>query len=70
VSCLTKSIQSASQENLEAAFSVAESLMGIPRLLEPTDLMSETVVDENLVVVYISFFVKYDPSKRKEASPR
>jgi len=49
---------------------VAESLMGIPRLLEPTDLMSETVVDENLVVVYISFFVKYDPSKRKEASPR
>lgn len=43
------------EENLENAFSIAESNMGIPKLLEAADLMSGAP-DERSVVLYVSLF--------------
>jgi hypothetical protein len=43
------------EENLENAFSVAESSMGIPKLLEAADLMGGNP-DERSVILYVSLF--------------
>jgi len=42
-------------QNLERAFDIAEKSLGIPKLLEPSDLISGPV-DERSVILYVSLF--------------
>lgn len=43
------------QENIEAAFNMAEKNLGIPQLLDPRELMDGTI-DERSVVLYVSLY--------------
>eukprot|EP01099_Mayorella_cantabrigiensis_P002220 TRINITY_DN1981_c0_g1_i1.p1 TRINITY_DN1981_c0_g1~~TRINITY_DN1981_c0_g1_i1.p1 ORF type:complete len:738 (+),score=237.46 TRINITY_DN1981_c0_g1_i1:201-2414(+) len=55
-------------ENLERAFSLAETLLGIPRILDPEDLTSGKP-DERIILTYVSLFKgKVDLYEEKLAS--
>lgn len=57
--------------NLEKAFEVAEKELGIPRLLEPEDLLDQARPDERAVMTYVSEYFHYFSSfdlKEKNAA--
>ncbi|XP_069771897.1 uncharacterized protein [Narcine bancroftii] len=64
-------------QNLEMVFSIADTKLGIPRILETQDLTIENP-DEKSVITYVSLFLKYsrelsadehDPQEAVAASP-
>ncbi|KAJ7342117.1 hypothetical protein JRQ81_009049, partial [Phrynocephalus forsythii] len=55
------------RENLEEAFTIAESELGIPRLLDPEDVDVEKP-DEKSVMTYVAQFLKHYPDPHNAAS--
>ncbi|XP_053553476.1 calmin [Bombina bombina] len=49
-----------SRENLEDAFTIAQKSLGIPRLLEPEDLMVDSP-DEQSIMTYVTQFLEHFP---------
>uniref|UniRef100_A0A8D2LVZ1 Spectrin repeat containing nuclear envelope protein 1 n=1 Tax=Varanus komodoensis TaxID=61221 RepID=A0A8D2LVZ1_VARKO len=55
------------RENLEEAFTIAESELGIPRLLDPEDVDVDKP-DEKSIMTYIAQFLKHYPDPHNAAS--
>ncbi|KAG8539039.1 hypothetical protein GDO81_021566, partial [Engystomops pustulosus] len=55
------------RENLEEAFSIAESELGIPRLLDPEDVDVDKP-DEKSIMTYIAQFLKHYPDPHNTAA--
>ena len=54
-------------ENLNQCFSVAQEHLGIPRMLDPVDMVNCARPDEKSVMTYVAFFWKeFASTKRKQ----
>ncbi|XP_077179706.1 calmin isoform X2 [Paroedura picta] len=62
---IKQALDKSSRENLEDAFAIAQDHLGIPRLLEPEDIMVESP-DEQSVVTYIAQFLEHFPELEGE----
>ncbi|XP_054827336.1 calmin [Eublepharis macularius] len=62
---IKQALDKSSRENLEDAFTIAQDHLGIPRLLEPEDIMVESP-DEQSVVTYIAQFLEHFPELEGE----
>ncbi|XP_025902282.1 calmin [Nothoprocta perdicaria] len=58
-------LEKSARENLEDAFSIAQSRLGVPRLLEPEDIMVESP-DEQSIVTYVAQFLEHFPELEGE----
>jgi actinin alpha len=56
-----KCSKSTPRENLNYAFEVAEKELGIPRLLEPEDLIDTARPDERSIITYVSEVTVFKP---------
>lgn len=43
-------------ENTQMVMEVAEVFLGVPRILDATDLVTTEVIDEKITIAYLSFF--------------
>ncbi|XP_010010771.1 PREDICTED: calmin, partial [Nestor notabilis] len=62
---MKQALEKSARENLEDAFSIAQSKLGVPRLLEPEDIMVETP-DEQSIVTYVAQFLEHFPELEAE----
>ncbi|XP_010002068.1 PREDICTED: calmin [Chaetura pelagica] len=62
---IKKALEKSAQENLEDAFSIAQNKLGVPRLLEPEDIMVESP-DEQSIVTYVAQFLEHFPELEGE----
>uniref|UniRef100_A0ACB8G627 Uncharacterized protein n=1 Tax=Sphaerodactylus townsendi TaxID=933632 RepID=A0ACB8G627_9SAUR len=62
---IQQALDKSSRDNLEDAFTIARDHLGIPRLLEPEDIMVESP-DEQSVVTYIAQFLENFPELEGE----
>nr|XP_056708236.1 calmin [Euleptes europaea] len=62
---IKQALDKSSRDNLEDAFTIAQDHLGIPRLLEPEDIMVESP-DEQSVVTYIAQFLEHFPEMEGE----
>ncbi|NXJ14586.1 CLMN protein, partial [Odontophorus gujanensis] len=58
-------LEKSARENLEDAFSIAQNKLGVPRLLEPEDIMVESP-DEQSIVTYVAQFLEHFPELEGE----
>ncbi|NXA37113.1 CLMN protein, partial [Eudromia elegans] len=58
-------LEKSARENLEDAFSTAQNKLGVPRLLEPEDIMVESP-DEQSIVTYVAQFLEHFPELEGE----
>ncbi|KAM6074061.1 calmin [Chlamydotis macqueenii] len=57
---MKQALEKSARENLEDAFSIAQNKLGVPRLLEPEDIMVESP-DEQSIVTYVAQFLEHFP---------
>ncbi|XP_060118822.1 calmin [Heteronotia binoei] len=62
---IKQALDKSSRDNLENAFTIAQDQLGIPRLLDPEDIMVESP-DEQSVVTYIAQFLEHFPELEGE----
>ncbi|XP_062824507.1 calmin isoform X2 [Anolis carolinensis] len=62
---MKQALEKTSLENLEDAFTIAQDYLGIPRLLEPEDIMVESP-DEQSIVTYVAQFLEHFPELERE----
>ncbi|KFV48239.1 Calmin, partial [Tyto alba] len=62
---MKQALEKSSRENLEDAFSIAQNKLGVPRLLEPEDIMVESP-DEQSIVTYVAQFLEHFPELEGE----
>ncbi|NXP46196.1 CLMN protein, partial [Heliornis fulica] len=62
---MKRALEKSARENLEDAFSIAQNKLGVPRLLEPEDIMVESP-DEQSVVTYVAQFLEHFPELEGE----
>ncbi|NWU67450.1 CLMN protein, partial [Pterocles burchelli] len=62
---MKQALEKSSRENLEDAFSIAQNKLGVPRLLEPEDIMVESP-DEQSIVTYVAQFLEHFPELEAE----
>ncbi|NWX81459.1 CLMN protein, partial [Nothoprocta pentlandii] len=62
---MKQALEKSARENLEDAFSIAQSRLGVPRLLEPEDIMVESP-DEQSIVTYVAQFLEHFPELEGE----
>ncbi|XP_030905360.1 calmin isoform X2 [Melopsittacus undulatus] len=62
---MKQALEKSARENLEDAFSIAQNKLGVPRLLEPEDIMVESP-DEQSVVTYVAQFLEHFPELEAE----
>ncbi|KAM9380982.1 calmin [Phaethornis superciliosus] len=62
---MKKALEKSARENLEDAFSIAQYKLGVPRLLEPEDIMVESP-DEQSIVTYVAQFLEHFPELEGE----
>ncbi|XP_061204871.1 calmin isoform X2 [Neopsephotus bourkii] len=62
---MKQALEKSARENLENAFSVAQNKLGVPRLLEPEDIMVESP-DEQSIVTYVAQFLEHFPELEAE----
>ncbi|NXT36095.1 CLMN protein, partial [Pelecanoides urinatrix] len=55
---MKQALEKSARENLEDAFSIAQNKLGVPRLLEPEDIMVESP-DEQSIVTYVAQFLEH-----------
>ncbi|XP_074854829.1 calmin isoform X2 [Carettochelys insculpta] len=55
---MKQALEKSNRENLEDAFSIAQDNLGIPRLLEPEDIMVESP-DEQSIMTYVAQFLEH-----------
>uniref|UniRef100_A0A8C3SP74 Calmin n=1 Tax=Chelydra serpentina TaxID=8475 RepID=A0A8C3SP74_CHESE len=55
---MKRALEKSAQENLEDAFSIAQDKLGVPRLLEPEDIMVESP-DEQSIMTYVAQFLEH-----------
>ncbi|KAM6273813.1 calmin isoform 2-T2 [Porphyrio hochstetteri] len=60
-----RALEKSARENLEDAFSIAQNKLGVPRLLEPEDIMVESP-DEQSIVTYVAQFLEHFPELEGE----
>lgn len=65
---MTAAADKSPRENLEDAFKIAFYSLGIPRLLEPEDVMVR-VPDEQSLITYVSQFLEHFPELETEDAP-
>ncbi|XP_067411210.1 calmin isoform X2 [Emydura macquarii macquarii] len=57
---MKRALEKSARENLEDAFSIAQDNLGVPRLLEPEDIMVESP-DEQSIMTYVAQFLEHFP---------
>ncbi|NXC41691.1 CLMN protein, partial [Penelope pileata] len=62
---MKQALEKSARENLEDAFSIAQHKLGVPRLLEPEDIMVESP-DEQSIVTYVAQFLEHFPELEGE----
>ncbi|XP_062433100.1 calmin isoform X1 [Rhea pennata] len=62
---MKQALEKPARENLEDAFSIAQNKLGVPRLLEPEDIMVESP-DEQSIVTYVAQFLEHFPELEGE----
>ncbi|NXT03388.1 CLMN protein, partial [Jacana jacana] len=62
---MKQALEKSARENLEDAFSIAQNKLGVPRLLEPEDIMVESP-DEQSIVTYVAQFLEHFPELEGE----
>ncbi|NWZ29559.1 CLMN protein, partial [Asarcornis scutulata] len=62
---MKQALEKSARENLEDAFSIAQNKLGVPRLLEPEDIMVESP-DEHSIVTYVAQFLEHFPELEGE----
>ncbi|XP_065606755.1 calmin [Cyrtonyx montezumae] len=62
---MKRALEKSARENLEDAFSIAQNKLGVPRLLEPEDIMVESP-DEQSIVTYVAQFLEHFPELEGE----
>ncbi|NXY90939.1 CLMN protein, partial [Alcedo cyanopectus] len=62
---MKQALEKSARENLEDAFSTAQNKLGVPRLLEPEDIMVESP-DEQSIVTYVAQFLEHFPELEGE----
>ncbi|XP_053138088.1 calmin isoform X2 [Hemicordylus capensis] len=62
---MKQALEKSPRENLEDAFTAAQNHLGIPRLLEPEDIMVESP-DEQSIVTYVAQFLEHFPELEGE----
>ncbi|NXG65100.1 CLMN protein, partial [Hemiprocne comata] len=62
---IKQALEKSARENLEDAFSIAQNKLGVPRLLEPEDIMVESP-DEQSIVTYVAQFLEHFPELEGE----
>lgn len=62
---MKQALEKSPRENLEDAFTIAQENLGIPRLLEPEDIMVESP-DEQSIMTYIAQFLEHFPELEGE----
>ncbi|KAM4665780.1 calmin [Amazona ochrocephala] len=62
---MKQALEKSARENLEDAFSIAQNKLGVPRLLEPEDIMVESP-DEQSIVTYVAQFLEHFPELEAE----
>ncbi|KFO95717.1 Calmin, partial [Calypte anna] len=62
---MKQALEKSARENLEDAFSIAQYKLGVPRLLEPEDIMVESP-DEQSIVTYVAQFLEHFPELEGE----
>ncbi|NWI99935.1 CLMN protein, partial [Crypturellus undulatus] len=62
---MKQALEKTARENLEDAFSIAQNKLGVPRLLEPEDIMVESP-DEQSIVTYVAQFLEHFPELEGE----
>ncbi|XP_062475867.1 calmin isoform X1 [Pezoporus occidentalis] len=62
---MKQALEKSARENLEDAFIIAQNKLGVPRLLEPEDIMVESP-DEQSVVTYVAQFLEHLPELEAE----
>ncbi|XP_009638815.1 calmin [Egretta garzetta] len=62
---MKQALEKSARENLENAFNIAQNKLGIPRLLEPEDIMVESP-DEQSIVTYVAQFLEHFPELEGE----
>ncbi|KAH0620388.1 hypothetical protein JD844_020786 [Phrynosoma platyrhinos] len=62
---MKQALEKTPKENLEDAFNIAQDQLGIPRLLEPEDIMVESP-DEQSIVTYVAQFLEHFPELEGE----
>nr|XP_008163984.1 calmin isoform X1 [Chrysemys picta bellii] len=55
---MKQALEKSARENLEDAFSIAQDNLGVPRLLEPEDIMVESP-DEQSIMTYVAQFLEH-----------
>ncbi|CAM5123018.1 unnamed protein product [Eretmochelys imbricata] len=55
---MKRALEKSARENLEDAFSIAQDKLGVPRLLEPEDIMVESP-DEQSIMTYVAQFLEH-----------
>ncbi|XP_030414684.1 calmin isoform X1 [Gopherus evgoodei] len=55
---MKQALEKSARENLEDAFSIAQDHLGVPRLLEPEDVMVESP-DEQSIMTYVAQFLEH-----------
>ncbi|XP_057284375.1 calmin [Pezoporus wallicus] len=62
---MKQALEKSARENLEDAFIIAQNKLGVPRLLEPEDIMVESP-DEQSIVTYVAQFLEHLPELEAE----
>ncbi|XP_066484750.1 calmin isoform X2 [Tiliqua scincoides] len=62
---MKQALEKSPRENLEDAFTIAQDYLGIPRLLEPEDIMVESP-DEQSIMTYVAQFLEHFPELEGE----
>ncbi|NWH70208.1 CLMN protein, partial [Piaya cayana] len=62
---MKQALEKSARENLEDAFRIAQNKLGVPRLLEPEDIMVESP-DEQSIVTYVAQFLEHFPELEGE----
>ncbi|NXI64830.1 CLMN protein, partial [Anseranas semipalmata] len=62
---MKQALEKSARENLEDAFIIAQNKLGVPRLLEPEDIMVESP-DEHSIVTYVAQFLEHFPELEGE----
>ncbi|NXA46229.1 CLMN protein, partial [Nothocercus julius] len=62
---MKQALEKSARENLEDAFNIAQNKLGVPRLLEPEDIMVESP-DEQSIVTYVAQFLEHFPELEGE----